>query len=275
MPGAPVAPGSGWMRRTLPLWLLELAAVRWASQNARPGRSSIGVVAVGGERVRVVAGGDVEVAVRRRRRASRRSGSTARAARSTWKMNCSEAGLIVLFAPTVKRETRVMLLVSGSGVYATYRWLFVSKSGSSAMPMRPVLLHARDAGSDRRRHLAVDRVVDVHLAGDALDVEDAAVVGDGELHRALGVVVDRDDLEVVRPSAGPGAARRSRPPRRRSRSGGRRGCAGGCCPRRCRTTPPCGPCPCTRRGRRRSPSTTRSGDRRRWCCRPARRTSPR
>ena len=31
MPGAPVAPGSGWMRRTLPLWLLELADVRWAS----------------------------------------------------------------------------------------------------------------------------------------------------------------------------------------------------------------------------------------------------
>ena len=46
MPGAPVAPGSGWMRRTLPLWLLEFADVRWASQNARSTgvlRSSIGV----------------------------------------------------------------------------------------------------------------------------------------------------------------------------------------------------------------------------------------
>ena len=43
MPGAPVAFGSGWMRRILPLWLFELADVRCASQNARPGRSSIGV----------------------------------------------------------------------------------------------------------------------------------------------------------------------------------------------------------------------------------------
>ena len=42
-PGTPVAPGSGWMRRILPLWLLLLAAVRCASQNSRPGRSSIGV----------------------------------------------------------------------------------------------------------------------------------------------------------------------------------------------------------------------------------------
>ena len=43
MPGTPVAPGSGWMRMSLPFGLLLLAAVRCASQNSRPGRSSIGV----------------------------------------------------------------------------------------------------------------------------------------------------------------------------------------------------------------------------------------
>jgi hypothetical protein len=32
------------MRRILPLWLLLLAEVRCASQNSRPGRSSIGVM---------------------------------------------------------------------------------------------------------------------------------------------------------------------------------------------------------------------------------------
>ena len=41
-PGVPVAPGSGWIRMSLPLGLLLFAAVRCASQNSRPGRSSIG-----------------------------------------------------------------------------------------------------------------------------------------------------------------------------------------------------------------------------------------
>ena len=36
-------------------------------------------------------------------------------------MNCSDAGPIVLFAPTVNREMRLTLFVFGSGVYVTYR----------------------------------------------------------------------------------------------------------------------------------------------------------
>jgi hypothetical protein len=43
MPGAPVAPGSGKIRRILPFGSLEFADVRWASHGCRPARSSIGV----------------------------------------------------------------------------------------------------------------------------------------------------------------------------------------------------------------------------------------
>ena len=43
MPGTPVAPGSGTIRRIFPFGLFEFAAVRWASHASRPGRSSIGV----------------------------------------------------------------------------------------------------------------------------------------------------------------------------------------------------------------------------------------
>ena len=42
-PGAPVGTSLGMMWRILPLRSFVLAAVRCASQNARPGRSSIGV----------------------------------------------------------------------------------------------------------------------------------------------------------------------------------------------------------------------------------------
>ena len=42
MPGVPPGFGSGTILRILPFGLFELAAVRWASQASRPGRSSIG-----------------------------------------------------------------------------------------------------------------------------------------------------------------------------------------------------------------------------------------
>jgi len=53
------------------------------------------------------------------------------------KITCSEPAAIVLFGPTVKRETRVWSFVFGGGVYVRYRWLLVSKFGSRAMPMSP------------------------------------------------------------------------------------------------------------------------------------------
>ena len=133
-----------------------------------------------------------------------------------------------------------------------------------------------EVGVDRdlhgRRDGAVDRVPDVDLARHALDVEDAAVVGHVELHRALRVVVDRDLLEVVElglasrgspQSASTAPAAVWMPPSRWPGSRARR------------RRPGCGPCPCTRRGRRRTRSTTRSGGRRPSRCRRPRRTSTR
>jgi len=41
-PGVPLGLSSGLIRMILPLRSFEFADVRWASQNVRPGRSSIG-----------------------------------------------------------------------------------------------------------------------------------------------------------------------------------------------------------------------------------------
>ena len=51
-------------------------------------------------------------------------------------MTCSVPVSIVLLAPTVKRETRVTS-VGVIGVYVTYRWFEVAKSGASWMPISP------------------------------------------------------------------------------------------------------------------------------------------
>ena len=91
----------------------------------RVGRRALGVpelaagalvdrrVAVGGERVRVVAGGDVEAAVGAE---GQRAGGVA----ALLALGCPGEddllglGAIVLFAPTVKRETRVWLFGVGA-----------------------------------------------------------------------------------------------------------------------------------------------------------------
>ena len=188
-------------------------------------------------------------------------------------MICSDPAWI--WSPTtVKRETRFWLEESGQRRVGEVQ---VPGGGEVRRELdadQAVLLAQRDrhaAGLHRRLGA---RPPDHHAAV-ALDVEDAPVGGDVELHRVRGVVVERDLLEVGRA----GGRHALGTAVRRGRAGHRPDAAEQVLAERRarRTSRSCGPCPCTTSGRRRSSSTTRSGGRRRGrrCRRPRRRSTRR
>ncbi len=98
---------------------------------------------------------------------------------------------------SVKRETRVSSRRSAAACRRRRGSGWSRSSGPARCPMRPFscTLETGMMPAVTTRAVGLD---DVDLARDALDVERAPVLGDGELHRALGVVVERGDLEVAR-----------------------------------------------------------------------------
>ena len=170
-----------------------LPDVRWASQALRPGTLVDRRVAAGVERVRVVTGGEVEVAV------------VVELHRPT-----RVAALVALRRDVEDRRRRVELQRVARHRVARDA-VDRLRAGRRVVEVDPVvrgevgvqrdaeqaeLLAGVDRDRARGQHAAV-RLDDAHGAV-AVDVEHPAVIGDGELHRVGGVLVEGHLLEAGR-----------------------------------------------------------------------------
>ena len=193
-PGAPVGFSIGLMRRILPLRSFVLAdgalRVPRLAAEALVDRVEAGRV----ERVRVVARGDVEAAV---------GAEVQRAGRVAALATLVLEGQDALLGREVERvavdlEARDHLRVRAVGQLRVEEVDPVAggEIRSELQAEQAVLLAVRDGDGARGHGLTRARLPD-HQAPVALDVEDATVRSDVELHRVRRVVVERDFLEIA------------------------------------------------------------------------------